>query len=325
MIPEHQLEQLQKDLGLTSMNPIQEESELCEVEASTSYQGDRNHGSQHKGNENLGSKSSLVIDGDGVRVRNMNRMAILDQIVAHVSVVGVTEGESCTEDFDSADSLPGYVPESGTSATSSLCESRTISHQDSQTIMNGSRTLSRQDSQPMMGGFRTLSRQDSQPMMGGVRTLSRQDSQTTSLGSQVGDDNHRKSKIFGDLPRNDSKTSLKNFKRLGSAVGKVTTAIKPLKHGLSKNEMGPIHGIEDALLYDILKPLFICMKLCGIFYSRPKAGIPYQQARCGKWVPLQVYCHCMWLVILTSFLRTFFTFKSSDGFSAILFVKVTIF
>lgn len=80
--------------------------------------------------------------------------------------------------------------------------------------------------------------------------------------------------------------------------------------------------IEDALLFQTLRPLMFCMKLSGIFFIRKKGqfGKTFREVL-RSCTALQIYCLSMCGLLFLNFLRSMVAFDPNDGFSNALFLK----
>ena len=98
--------------------------------------------------------------------------------------------------------------------------------------------------------------------------------------------------------------------------------VPKVKH-LGEND--DLRSIEDCLLYDMMKPLFFCMKVSGIFFIKRKRS---QEPGIKGWLRnctlLQAYCLFICSVLLINFLRFFAAFDGLDNFDSVLFFKFLI-
>lgn len=114
-----------------------------------------------------------------------------------------------------------------------------------------------------------------------------------------------------------------NFKKTASAVG---IASGVLNNHRSIHTDDELRSIEDCLLYDVMRPLFLAMKCFGIFFIRPQGEALFQRKRKGgilsTWTTLQVYCIIICMVLAINMLRSLSSFRGQDSFGNILFFKL---
>lgn len=173
--------------------------------------------------------------------------------------------------------------------------------------------------------------------------------------------NEEVAKTNGDVPRENgisaSKTDLPHkFVRTATTVSNALIAVKPNQDETGKR-VGSRRGlnrstthsklssfrvqrdrIDQCLLYVILKPLFISMRIAGIFLVRGSSGSDLmlddndpaerkartKTARCLRGAQL-VYCVVVLVVLVLKFIRTFWVFTDEDteGFGFMLFFKIS--
>ncbi|ELT90557.1 hypothetical protein CAPTEDRAFT_209607 [Capitella teleta] len=92
------------------------------------------------------------------------------------------------------------------------------------------------------------------------------------------------------------------FKKTASTLGKAVVGLKGIGKSLHHND--ELDSLMDTMLYDILKPLLLCMKACGIFFVRPKGAALFESsARCLKSVSVaQIYCLLVLFVVTVNLL-----------------------
>ena len=113
------------------------------------------------------------------------------------------------------------------------------------------------------------------------------------------------------------------FRKAASNVGKVAIGFKGMVKSIHQTD--ELAAFTDTLMYTILKPVFIAMKISGIFFVRPKGVALFQNAhrRCFKSVSYgQMHCLFSLFILSVNCVRSFWAFSSADGFGYMLFFKL---
>ncbi|CAH1795112.1 unnamed protein product [Owenia fusiformis] len=122
-----------------------------------------------------------------------------------------------------------------------------------------------------------------------------------------------KAKGIDDIKRTTEDMRLRAKVKIHS--GKVDS-LKPLDNS------GKPKSIEDVLLFQHLKPLFTVMSLHGLFFHKDFSSNGKSQSNRKR--TLFAYCTGVLIIAITSFLRSFTSYRASDSFGYLLFFKIII-
>ena len=122
-------------------------------------------------------------------------------------------------------------------------------------------------------------------------------------------------------PEPNKVQSMASFRKKAAMLGKATSVIKGSKGmGVTDNAM---ITIDSCKLYEVLKPLFITMKIAGLFFIRPQGEALFQRKGLLKHVTgQQIYCIVIFAIMCLNWFRSILSFNNHETFGYVVFFKL---